>query len=800
MERVQRFVRQRTEAVALAVVVLVVLVWANLDSPRPIPLGVHVTGLVGAAGLALPAIGIVLVYRANRVINFAQLQMGAIAGTLFMRLIELRSFVRGVGAICPPCLKEPKTVGDVLRLGQAVPGAAQLAVNPAVQQLAKVPLSDPRAADILPPGISAKELAVVTAPRWMVDLNYWLAFLLAIALTTFLVWAVYILVIKRFNQAPRLILTVVTLCAGQLALRFGNALMDVFIPARQSQLLVRGGTAIPNEVKVTLAPAVFHTAEILMVVSAVAAGVGLYAFFRYSRVGIVLRGAAENPQRAETLGVNLNAVTARAWVIAGFLSGLAAVLGVAHAGRDFYQGYDTVVRVLASAVVGGLVSLPLTIAGAFSLGIIDQAVLWATNSVELVSGLLVVIVVVLLVAQRARASRAEIDSQGAWLASRELRPIPRELRGLAPVRTAVRLSLVIAAVFVIGYPWLMSPSQVNLGVVSMLFLIVLLSLLVLTGWAGQISLAQMAFAAIGAYVAAVSHWPFVFAVPAGAVVGALVAVAVGFPALRLRGQFLAVSSLAFALAVSEILLSPRYLGKSIPARVSRPVLLGINFGDDRAFYYLTLVFVVLAVLAVMGLRRSPVARTLIACKDNEQAAQAFSLNLVRCRVAAFALSGFIAAFAGALFAYAQHGVSATSFAPERSIDMFLFAIIGGFGSVTAPIFGIVYLLLVQLLSTTVPFLQFLTAPSLGVIVLLIVAPGGLASVLYSLRDAWLRRLADRYRIMVPSLYADRKPGDTALVPIAPKLRPNGGTVFVPTRFRFARQWMVEAQKREAARG
>jgi branched-chain amino acid transport system permease protein len=768
--RARELLRERAELAVLIVGVTVVITTCSFAAGRHTPLGIYGVGIVAGAGLALPAVGIVLVYRANRIINFAQLQMGAIAGTLFLRLVERRTFLRAVQSICPPCLERP-------------------------------PTSDPVTADRLARGFSRQDISVGLAPGWMVQLNYWLAFAGAIALTTLLVWLVYVAVIKRFNEAPRLVLTVVTLCSGQVATAVGFALMDRYLPLRDGDVVFRGAAAIPVRIDIDIDPAVFHTADLMVVVAAVAAGAALFAFFRYSRVGIVLRGAAENPQRAQTLGVNLTSITGRAWIIAGFLSGLAAVLGVAQSGLDFFRGNETLVRVLAAAVVGALLSLPLAIAGAVSVGVIGQSVEWATGSQALVSGLLVAVIVVLLVVQRERSSRAEIDSQSSALASRELRPIPIELRSLAPVRALIRIGIVVATLVGAGLPWMLSPSQTNRAVVHLLFIVVLLSLLVLTGWAGQISLAQLSFAAVGAYVTAASGLPFLVAVPAGAAVGAVVAALVGLPALRLRGQYLAVSSLAFALAVTQILIGPRYLGSRLPRELHRPVLLGIDFEDERSYYYLTLAFAVVAVLAVMGLRRSPIARTLIACKDNEQAAQAFGISLVRARLAGFALSGFVAAFAGGLFAFAQHGVPQGTYSSERSVDMFLFAMIGGFGSIAGPVVGVVYLAITGVVGGYLPgLLGFLATPSFGVIALLFVAPGGVAGLLCSLRDAWLRRLAERHRIDVPSLYADRKEGDAGLVPIAPKLRPGGGTIFVPTRFRMDDQWVLDARTQETVGG
>jgi branched-chain amino acid transport system permease protein len=232
------------------------------------------------------------------------------------------------------------------------------------------------------------------------------------------------------------------------------------------------------------------------------------------------------------------------------------------------------------------------------------------------------------------------------------------------------------------------------------------------------------------------------------------------------------------------------------------VFLGINFDDERAFYYFTLVILAAVILAVIGVRRSRTARALIAARDNEAVAQSVGINLVRARLTAFALSGFLASFAGALFAFSQRGVDQASFDPTSSINVFLATVIGGFGSVAGPIVGALYVGILRLSNTT-PFaalINIVANPGLGVIALFLVMPGGLVQGVYGLRDAWLRRLASRYRIIVPSLVADRSHSVLdGVQPMLPKLRPGGGTAFVPARYRLPGQWQVAAMV-DARRG
>src|SRR5207248_2145511 len=144
---------------------------------------------------------------------------------------------------------------------------------------------------------------------------------------------------------------------------------------------------------------------------------------------------------------------------------------------------------------------------------------------------------------------------------------------------------------------------------------------------------------------------------------------------------------------------------------------GVSLNDQRSFYYVVLSLLVITVLAVVGMRRSRTGRALIACRDNEALAQSYGINLVRARLGAFAVSGFIAGFAGGLFAYAQHGVQAQNFTVTQGIQMFLIAVIGGMGSIAGPLIGAAFFGTVNMLTSISWVALFVTG--LGVIIVLL---------------------------------------------------------------------------------
>ena len=711
-----------------------------------IPVGVLLLGAVSGAALAMQAIGVVLVYRSNRFVNFGQVYIGTVAAVTFTLLYNYRAPFRWVSGVCPPCAESP-------------------------------------------------------SPGW-IQANYWFSLLIGLALSVGVSYAVYTFVVKRLEGAPRLVVTVASIFLGPAAGALvagdgtGGFIVNTLTTEDQREQGIQVGNApLPFDFTWSVGPVDLHAPDVLTLVIAAASAIGLYVFFRVSSTGTAIRAAAENADRAETLGVDVNAVNTRVWIIVGLLSGIPALLAAVAIGGNATTGstFDVglAVRILLVAVIARFSSLPMAAVAAVVVGVVQQATLWVfdSSSAPLDGSMVIVVAGLLLLQSRHRESRAEIERSSAWRSSKEIRPIPRELRELPTVRKWLRTGAFVGAVVLLGLPWAMSPSQTNLAAVVMIYGMISLSLLILTGWAGQVSLGQFAFAAIGGYVAAVWDVPFLIAVAGGTIVGGLVAALIGIPALRLRGFYLAISTLAFAVSVTAVLVNPRYLGKKLPSSLDRPQVFGMDFDDQRVFYYFTLIVLILVILAVQGLRRSRTGRVLIAARDNEQATQTFGISVVRARLTAFALSGSLAAFAGSLYAFHQNGVKVVAFNESQSFNIFTMTVIGGLGSITGPLLGALYNGLLMIFGASTVVQLFLMG--FGGLLVILLIPGGLSQVVFGLRDAFLRRVAKRNRIIVPSLIADSK-GDRSdgRAAIAPKARPGGGAAFIPQRYALDDQWAL----------
>ena len=623
-----------------------------------------------------------------------------------------------------------------------------------------------------------------------VQAEYWAAAAIAIVLSAAFGLAAYVLVVRRFRDAPPLVGTVATIAVAQVLSWAAGRVPGWFDDTAPAG----AGAAPPVKLRLTVEPVVFNTPDILAVLFAVAALVGLVWFLRRTRTGVAVRASAENPDRAASLGVNVTKVGATVWTIAGAMSGVAGVLMVMVSGGAGGAGAGTLVRVLAAAVIGGMVNLPLALFAALGMAVLDQSYLWSFgNATMLDLVVFVLLLAFLLLRPVARAGRVD-PTGGSWQAAREVRPVPAELRGLRDIGRLRRRVGIALAVVLLGFPFVMSPSQTSSGTIMLLYGIVGLSLLLLTGWAGLISLGQFAFAAIGGWGVALfgEQWglPFLVALPLAGLLGALASVLVGLPALRIRGLYLAVTTLAFAVAVTSVLLGERYGGRAIPSTIDRPSIFGLDGADERVFYYLALGVLALATVAVVGMRRSRTARALIACRDNDRAAQSFGINLVRARLETFAVSGLLAAMAGGLFAYQQGGVAPGNFSPDLSLTMFLMIVIGGLGAIAGPLLGAF-----MVGGLTIFFPSYVGVASAAlVLVILAFAPGGMTQAVYAARDALLRRIALRNRIRVPSLLADGRAwaGDerAALLPKAP----------MPARYRLARKPLTVPRVAATAKG
>ncbi len=605
------------------------------------------------------------------------------------------------------------------------------------------------------PGLVGVMLVAITG------LNYFIGFITGLAAAIVLGALVEALIIRRFFRSPRLILTVVTLGLSQM-LAFGALytaqLWDA--PSRSQRV------DFPWEMRFEIGGVIFREEFVVAWILGPLAMAAVMIFLRGTMLGTAIRAAADSADRAALLGVPVNRLHTIVWSVASTLAFVAIWLRAGIIGLPVGSAisFGILLRALAALMLGNLTNLPAIAASAIALGVLETGIVVnGGSSFENDAVLAAVIIVSLLVRSLlvATDTRADTDSTSTWQASEEVRPVPVELRRVREVQMVRSALAAIVLTTILVLPHLLGTADLIKATAVVIFGIIGISVIVLTGWAGQVSLGQMAFVAFGAAVTAklTNEWnvDLTLALAASAAVGAFVAIVVGLPALRQRGLFLAVTSLGFSLATTSYFLNEDFwVGSWVhDNKFARVPLLGrLDIDSPIRMYYVALVGLGIILVAMRGVRRTRTGRVLLALRENEPAGQTFGINPLRAKLTGFALSGGVAAFAGGLFAYNLEIYDAGSFAPERSIEVFTMAVIGGLGSLAGGVIGAVYLKGMQWF---LPRDWQFFASGVGVLAVLLVIPSGVGGLLFRLRDFWLRWVARRKDLIVPSLLADVAP-------------------------------------------
>jgi branched-chain amino acid transport system permease protein len=552
------------------------------------------------------------------------------------------------------------------------------------------------------------------------------------------------------------VLTVATIGISQILA--GCALL---LPRGFGTQTTTGQFKPPFTASFTVGNYVFHGNDIIALASVPVVLALLALFLSRSSIGIAIRGSAERADRAAMLGIPVQRLQTIVWMVASALAFVTMFLraGVVGLPIGTVLSPSVLLQALAAMVIGRMENLPRITAAAIGLGIIEQAVVFNTDRDVYVAPILfAVIIVAMLVERRQRGVRVEEQATSTWQAAREVRPIPREMSHLPEIAALRYGTYALVAGAILTLPLWLPESRINLAAAIAIYAIVGVSLVVLTGWAGQVSLGQMAFAGIGAAVGGGlterAHWDLGLALLVGGAVGAVIAVLIGLPSLRSRGLALAVSSLAFALMTSQYLLDSEFFHWLPGPVIERPKIFGtIDVSSETRYFYLCVAMLAAVLAAARSLRRTRTGRVLIATRENEKATEAYGINATRTKLLGFAISGFIAAVAGVLLVHHQEGLTAQLFDPSASLRMFAMVVIGGLGSLPGAILGAVYIYSVQwFLPNQWEFL----ASGVGLLLVLMLLPGGLGSAIADVRDGLLSFIARRRQLLVPSLLADRR--------------------------------------------
>jgi branched-chain amino acid transport system permease protein len=450
--------------------------------------------------------------------------------------------------------------------------------------------------------------------------------------------------------------------------------------------------------------------QLLTMALAIVVALALYVLLERTRIGMAMRACVDDPVLLGLYGGSPVRASQVSWALGSSLAALAGILLIPMLSLDYFQLTFLVINAYTAAVLGRLRNLPLTFAGALLLGVGQAYLVGYLPTGDLFVNLRTVIPTLLL-----------------FVLLVGLPPVPfrlGQIRGVpappvASLARSVAAGVVLVLVVAVSAGRMSDSTVLQVGT-GLVFAMIMLSLVLLTGYSGHVSLAQLSFAGIGALTVArlnsSSIWALVLAVLVTAAVGALVAL----PVMRLSGLYLALATFAFGQLIDRLVLQSESFGfgQSNGLSVSRPGVFGTGLGGDRA--YLIMLAVAFAVLgiALLAVRRGRYGRLLIAMRDSPAACDTLGLNPRRFKVLLFMASSGIAGLAGVLWAGLRQGAGSTDFQVMASLPLLLLAVVCGVTTVSGALLGGFALMLL-------PVIQSGNGSAVGGGVLLVI---GLAAV------------------------------------------------------------------------
>ena len=566
-------------------------------------------------------------------------------------------------------------------------------------------------------------------------LPYWLMLPAAMAVAAAANVVVEMVAVRRLRRAPKVMSLVMTLGAAQFFL-----LVSLAVNTR-----IRSGSLYPRPPgfpsfgvgALTITPEY----SAMLILSPILVG-ALAVFLNRTRYGIALRAASENRDAALMNAIPADRMASLAWALAGVAAAFVAILQFPQKGYVIggtALGPALLVRGLLAAVVARLGSLPVALAFGVVVGIIEQIALWNTDSAGPTEVVLFLVLLGVLLLRPRRIGRAAGSEN--WTEMRSWPQLPAAWRDLRRVRAATPVGGAVAALLFVAVG--LTSNRIALAFTLVVaFTMVGLSVYVVTGLGGQLSLGQFAVAGVGAAVSIHVVEDVLRSIPlgilAGGLAGAAVCLLVGVPALRISGLMLGVATLAFAVAAEAwMFVQPWAIGEGV--RPPRLVVVDDLVDTSRGYFLFSLPFLAGALWLVRNVSRSSYGRALRGLRDNEDGARAFGVPATRRKLEAFAFAGFLAGCGGAIYAHGLPRLTASSFAATESITVVAVALIGGLALMIGPLLGALYLL-------ALPALVNLDAVGLAVstfgwLVLLLYFPGGLAQAVKPLRERVLGWLA-----------------------------------------------------------
>ncbi|MDW5594866.1 ABC transporter permease [Conexibacter stalactiti] len=502
--------------------------------------------------------------------------------------------------------------------------------------------------------------------------------------------------------------------------------------------------------------------RLILAAIVIAIAFALWALFRFTRFGLATRAAAEKRTGAQLIGLSSTRIEATNWVLSSVLGGIVGIL-VAPMTTLLPDVYTLmIVPALGAAVLAGFRSFWLAVLGGFGIAISQSLLTYAetqswyptANGIPLpgIKAALPFFVIAVVLFARGRRMPDRLTVAAPKLPA-------------APRPSAVRVRMMISAAIAIGALSLLDFGWRQATINTMIGAIVCLSLIVVTGYIGQLTFESITLGGVAAFVAARLSEDWGIGTPIGPLLGVLIATVVGvlvaIPAIRIRGMQLAVVTLAGAVAVQEVWFRhPNWGGGLQPARAPAPELFGIPFGATDSFWagdgqvpepgfgLVVLAVLLFVSILVVNLRRSPSGMRMLAIRSNESAAIGAGVNVARAKLQAFALAGFLGGIAGVLYAYSFGAIGPERFSAITAVSFLAVAYLGGITTVTGAVIaalGVTQGVMFHLTTSVfgIPSEYYMLAGGLGVVTAVLAEPEGAAGVFRHQWDRGRARFAGR---------------------------------------------------------
>ena len=577
----------------------------------------------------------------------------------------------------------------------------------------------------------ASFLGVLVADK---GLPYWVAFPIAVVAGGLISGGIELGFVRRIANAPRVLGTVVTLGLSQFLVLSGLLINKNHASPRQypKPAGVPTFTLFGADVNSSYTAVILLTPIVL---------VALVYFLKRTKYGLAIRASSDNPDAASLAGVKASRMVSLSWILAGCLAAFSATLiypttTLPDAGA---LGPTLLVYALVGAVIGRFQNLVVAFVSSAAIGVLD-VVLRSNSAAFGVSELVLAIVVFVALLVQPRLSTRRDEDKGEW--GRLLPPsLPAAYRRLPMVRIITPAAIVLFGVYAVYLGLTTTNSFASTLVQVVGFSLIGLSVIVVTGIAGQLSLGQAAFAAVAGAVAVrftADYGNYWLGVGIGLVSAAVLAALIGIPALRLRGLALAVSTLAFSFATTAWLLRQNFLLGDTAAGISayKPVIGNVDLTLQKNYYLYSLGFLVVGLVVTWNIRRSGFGRVMRALRDNEDAARALTVAASKRKLQTFAISGVLAGLGGVVIAFSNATLNTDTFSKTQSIDVVGQTVLGGLGTLFGPIFGALYYKVPVAKSWLGDF-----GPSVFIllsVIIIVSAPRGIVGLLVVLRN----RVAD----------------------------------------------------------